>query len=52
LESSSGSVLRSDEGKGAKFLDFSVRDEFGNVIDFMFDEFNTIGVTFWLKVTF
>lgn len=44
--------INNPQSQLTQFLDFVVRDEFGNAIDFMFDEFNTIGITFWLKVTF
>jgi len=41
------------QGQLEQFLDFQVRDEFGDSLDFMFDDpKDQLGITFWMKITF
>lgn len=45
--------INNAQGQLEQFLDFVVRDEFGDSLDLMFDDpKDKLGITFWMKITF
>jgi len=45
--------INNAQGQMEQFLDFIVRDEFGEPLDLMFDDpKDQLGITFWMKITF